>query len=290
MTTSRNRFGSTRSEQETTQRRYPQASMDILREEVIRRTVSPYCSPLWVLPSHPMSKGIRVVVDFGPRCIERFRIVTFDLRLCNSPSDIDLLGGKGGSPNDWTVVASDISRTARILQLRYKEALGSAVRQVITFLGIDNCTTPSPNYMSNVAVLRAESGRSYMKADIIINKIIEGKTKWRVESYKCEDRHAIDCEYFLKIDMDLCPAIIKKGEIWTPYFNSSQPKFICPINQKMYRFSKIMLDTEKLFPMTKMVSSVTDFYWKVKVRLIQMNPTVTRMCYVLKLKMDTTRS
>ncbi|KAL1131780.1 hypothetical protein AAG570_011393 [Ranatra chinensis] len=165
------------------------------------------------------------------------------------------------------------------------------VKQAISFLGIDNCTTPSPNYMTNVSVMRTESGRSYMKADLIINKINERKLKLNAEAYKCEDRDANICEYFMKIAMkDFCTNLSQKDEIWTPFFNSSQPEFLCPINKKLYRFSKIMLNNEKVWPMAKMLPSVTDFYWRVKLKITQVNPTTMWMCYHIKLKIDTIKA
>ncbi|KAL1129500.1 hypothetical protein AAG570_012445 [Ranatra chinensis] len=56
-------------------RRYPQALTEVLEKEVrnllaqrvIRKSVSPYCSPLWVVPKTPDAQGnprYRVVVDF----------------------------------------------------------------------------------------------------------------------------------------------------------------------------------------------------------------------------------
>ncbi|KAL1131779.1 hypothetical protein AAG570_011392 [Ranatra chinensis] len=166
----------------------------------------------------------------------------------------------------------------------------AVVRRVITFLGIDNCTTRSPNYMTNVTVMRTESGRSYLKGDLIIKKSYDGKLKWVVEAYRCEDRGTTVCEYFLKIDLkEFCPNLIKKDEIWTPYFNSSQPKFTCPIDKKMYRFSKIMLDTDKVLPMVRL-RTATEFYWMLKLKILQVNPSVTWMCYHLKIKMDTIKT
>ncbi|KAL1130220.1 hypothetical protein AAG570_013158 [Ranatra chinensis] len=87
-------------------RRYPQALMDVIRQElkdlldrgIIRKSISPYCSPLWVVPKPPDAQGNlrhRVVMDYK-ELNKHTRLEKYPLSSMNGVSVFSILDLKAG--------------------------------------------------------------------------------------------------------------------------------------------------------------------------------------------------